>query len=291
MKKLKFKIAIGIIFALISGLVLKQNVLAAENTGTTALEKSLDELLTTKDDVFLFPEEKLAKEITARTNILKDALNSSLSEAANLTVKIEALPKFKETSKESDLKNKFLEELKGHETYYNEQREKLDSLTKEADANENLNEQLKNSIAELKNYREKAYNPRFQKMVDFVFLHYNADVLKMAKTRLDKISADAKKLEKYKFIKQGYLNPFLEKTAKLIGDADNLQGKASDLILYPSLPDEESGKIENLPASDANTTPQPTPRELMETSLDNIKAAYDIFLQISKDVRKILGIK
>jgi hypothetical protein len=289
MKDAKLKLIIVSLIALI-GANLPQPVSASEIAIATPVEKSVDELLTTKDDTSLTPEEKLAKEIDNRGEILKEALISSLEEVSNIKTKLEKLPDLEKDSKEKELKDKFIEELTNYEIYYKEQGNNLDSLIANSEDNETLNEDLKKAIIELKNYRENIYNPRFQKMVEFLILFYSADVLQITQTRFDKISNDISKLEKLGLIKTGYSESSMEKAAQLINDAGVLQIKAKALILNQDIPKKETAdNTEEIIGDGKEPIPEPTPRELIETSLNKIKSAYDIFLQISKDIRKTLG--
>ncbi len=290
MKDVKLKLIILSLIALI-GANLQQPVSASEIVMATPVEKSVDELLTTKDDISLSPEEKLAKEINTREKILKEALTSSLDEVNNIKARLEKLPESEKDSKEKKLKDKFMKELTNYEIYYKGQNENLDSLIANSKNNETLNEDLKKAIVDLKDYRENIYNPTFQKMVDFLILFYSADVLQITQTRFDKISNDIKKLEKLGLIKTGYSKLSMEKALELINDANALQAKARDLILNPNVSNKKnSDNTEEIVGDKKEPIAQPTPRELIETSLNKIKSTYDIFLQISKDIRKTLGI-
>lgn len=289
MKDAKLKLIIVSLIALI-GANLQQPVSASEIVMATPVEKSVDELLTTKDDTSLPPEEKLAKEINTREKIMKEALTSSLDEVNNIKTRLEKLPDFEKDSKEKELKNKFMEELTNYEIYYKGQNENLDLLIANSKDNETLNEDLKKAIVDLKDYREDIYNPTFQKMVEFLILFYSADVLQITQTRFDKISNDIKKLEKLGLIKTVYSKLSMEKALELINDANALQAKAKDLILNPDVSDKKNGdNTEEIVGDKKEPIAQPTPRELIETSLNKIKSTYDIFLQISKDIRKTLG--
>lgn len=287
MKDAKLKLLIVSLIALI-GANLQQPASASEIATATSVEKSVDELLTTKDDTSLSPEEKLAKEAATREKILKEALASSLEEVDNIKTKLEKLPEFEKDSKEKELRDEFMEELNSYEIYYKEQSKSLDLLVTESKDNETLNEDLKKAIVDLKNYRENIYNPRFQKMVEFLLLFYSADILQITQTRFDKISNDVKKLEKLNLIKSGYSKSSMENALELINDAHALQTKAKDLILNSDTSNEKVD--DNVEGIITDNKPEPAPRELIETSLNKIKSAYDIFLQISKDIRKTLGI-
>ena len=283
MKLQSFKISI-VVFAT---LIMLQPVLAAETTKpdtVNPVETSVNELLTVRDDTSLSEEDKLLKEFELRKKILSEVLTLSIDEVAKLTAKVDALPEFAENSREKELQNEFKAVLETYTAYYTEQFKKLAELTKI--------DETKSLAQEIKDYRDNIYNPQIQKIVNFVLLFYNDDVLKIANTRLDKISADIKKLEKLGYIKAGIFASELKLAAETLSAARALLEEAKSAVLTTPKPEEETAlETRATPTEEKEAQPPIEPNKLVEDSLNKVKSTYDIFLQISKDLRKLLGIK
>ena len=280
MKLQKFKISLVIFTAIVMlqpVLLRDRPALAAETTKSDAvnpIETSLNELLTVRDDTSLSEEDRLLKELKLRKKILNWALTSSLDEVTKLTAKIDALPEFAEDSREKELRDGFKLSLESFTAYYTDKSEKFTELT--------TIDQIKSLAQEIKDYRDNTYNPQIQQIVNFLLLFYNEDVLKIANTRLDKISADIKKLEKLGYVKTGAFANELKLAAQTLSDARALLEEAKNAVLSPPKPEEETTLEVQLPVE---------PNKLVESSLNKVKSTYDTFLQISKSLRKILGIE
>lgn len=279
MKEIAIKYAALILAAVISS----PFALATEAPQPTSMDKNVSELGEAKDDNELSPEEKLMRELDARINILKDVVFLSLKEIGGQADRLEKLPKFVDFSREKEMREGFLTDLDNYRIYFEDQSQKLSDLIQSHEDNpEKLNGELKDLAKEIKNYRDNVYNSGMARVIEFTLLYYNEGVLGTAKTRLNKISADIKKLERFGLIERGSVKSQLDKASKLISVAQDLNYQAKDLVLAnPLAIDLEKPKV---------TKPKSTPRELIEKSLANIKSSYDIFLRISKDTRRILGI-
>ena len=125
-------------------------------------------------------------------------------------------------------------------------------------------------------------------IVNFVLLFYNEDVLKIATTRFEKISADIKKLEKLGYLKVGIFTNELKLATDSLDAAKTFLEEAKNAVL--AVP-----KLEELTPKDRVTKeekqPQVEPNKLVESSLNKVKSTYDIFIQMGKDIRKLLGVK
>lgn len=284
MKFVKLKILIVILTAA----VLMPTALAATTEPEpekTPVQESLDELLSIRDDTSLSEEEKLGKELEIRKEILSEVLSLSLDEVAKLSAKLDGLPEFAKDSREKTLQDEFKADLENYTAYYEGQSKKLTELT--------TIDEAKTLAQEIKEYRADTYNLRIKETVNFVLIFYNEDVLKIATTRLDKISADIKKLEKLGYLKSGAFDSKLKEAADILNAAQLLQKEAKSAILTP--PDEIQNTDETQNTEGVVGEPvveEPIgPDKLIEESLGKVKSAYDIFLQIGKDLRKILGIE
>ncbi len=268
--------------------------LAASSIGSdvNSINNKVDQLTTIRDNDFLSADEKVAQEFQAQQDILNGVIDVSNKEISNIQDKLNKLPDFDKDSAERKLQSGYLGELEGYQTYFDAEKDKV--------ANATSVDGLKTIANDLKAYRAGGYNDEIKNMVTFTLLYYNEDVISTAKTRIDKINADITKLQSSGFLKKGFSQNSINKASGLIADAIKLQNQAKALILQP--PTQADNTVKNSTDTITNTTtdntatdkaitPPPAPRDLIEKSIGEVKSAYNIFLQIGKDIRKALGLK
>lgn len=230
----------------------------------TAEAASSSSTLAVEDVGNLAPEEKLAR---AKEDLTK-ALDLSLKKVESLKNRLNDL-NFPELSREEELKQETLKNLDDYARYYNEAKESLEKK-------DNL-EEVKNLAKDVREYRDTTYTPGVEKIVRFVLVFYNEEVLGVANDRLGKIEADVKKLDKLGVIKEGDFRGKLDEAAKLLGEAVKLQGEAKKIILATT-------------STELVKEKKPTAKEMIETSLNDVKTVYDIFLGLNQSVKKALGL-
>lgn len=277
-----------VIFAMLiilqPALLRSEPVLATETAKPGAanpIESSVNELLTVRDNTSLSETKKLVKELEIRKKILNEVLSLSLDETNKLAAKINNLPVFAADSREKELRDEFKAVLEIFIAYYTEQFKKLAEFTKI--------DETKKLAQEIKDYRDNIYNPQIKKLASFLLLFYNEDVLKVANIRLDKISADIKKLEKRGYIKAGIFTSKLKLAAEILSAAETLLEEAKNAVLNP--PEPEELILETRETIEKEEQSLIEPNKLVEDSLNKVKSVYDIFLQVSKSLRKLLGIE
>lgn len=227
--------------------------LAVNASGTVAV----DEIAS------LTPEEKLAK---AKEDLTR-ALDLSLKKVDSLKARLNDL-NFPELSREAKLKNEALKDLDSYAAYYNKAKGDL--------AKKDNLEEVKDLAKEIKEYRDTVYTPGMEKIVRFALVFYNEEVLGVANGRLGKIEADVKKLDKLGVIKENDFRGRLNEADKLLEEGAKLQAEAKKIILVAT--------------STELVKEKPTARDLIETSLNNVKTVYDIFLELNQSVKKALGL-
>lgn len=250
---------------------------------------NVSQLIQIKDDASISGPAKDKKELEARLDIIKDVLKLSTDEIIKLQDKLKKLPKFTDKSREKILKTEYQKSLNDFSVYYANKFKEL--------ANIKTNEDAKALAEELKNYRDTTYNLEIKKIANFTILFYAADVIKTGRARLDKISGDVSRLEKLGYLKMGVFSDKFKKAKALLDEADKLEQEAAAIILSPIIP--ELIKIEDTTiqqtgdgANEIKIAEEPKdPGDLTSKSLQNVKDAYDIFLQIGKDLKKSLGLK
>jgi len=285
-------------FSIITAMVVAGSVacpaLAASSTTSiggdvNSIDQKVNQLITIRDDDSLTSAEKAVKEFQAQQDILNGVIDLSNNEIASVKDKLDALPKFDKDSPEDKLRSGYLDELDSYSAYFSIEKDKVTAAA-------NIDD-LKAIAADIKTYRAGGYNDEIQNMVTFALLYYDADVIATAQTRLDKVKVDIAKLQSLGLLKKGFTQSSLDKAAGLISDAAKLQSQAKDLILEPpqtatdQTTDETTTSDKTTTNAGTTVTPPPTPRDLVSKSIGEIKSAYNIFLRISKDVRKALGLK
>lgn len=250
---------------------------------------NVSQLIQIKDDASISGPARDKKELGARLNIIKDVLKLSTDEITKLQDRLKKLPKFGDKSRERILKTEYQKSLNGFSIYYANKYKELATIK--------TNDDAKALAEELKNYRDTIYNLEIKKIANFTILFYTADVVKIGRTRLDKISGDISRLEKLGYFKNGVFSDKLKKVKTLLDEADKLEQEAAAIILSPIVP--ELIKAEDTTTQqvgdevdEIEVVEEPKdPGDLTSKSLQNVKDAYDIFLQIGKDLKKYLGLK
>lgn len=257
------------------GIILFSPSALATTDGSTIepVEKSLETLVTIRDDDTLPEAEKAQKELDARKAVLKEALALSLQETKDLIAGLEALSFIKD-SKEAGMQDAFEGALHSYAAYYEQEIAKAEDIASIAD--------VKALAQDIKAYRETIHNPNVQRIVDFLLLSRNENILSVARSRHTKITADIRKLEKKGFIEAGSFDNNLTEARLDLDDAAALYTNARKLVLAVETAEKTDG---------VSVEKAPTAREEIGASFDKIKSAYNIFLDISKNVRATLGIE
>lgn len=236
--------------------------LVSFNVGTARAESSSSTLLSV-DSASLAPEEKLAK---AKEDLLR-ALDLSLKKVESLKSRLNEL-NFPEDSREQALKNKALGDLDAYAEYYLKAKEDLDK--------KGSLDEIKDLAKEIKEYRDTTYIPGVEKTIRFILVFYNEEVLGVANDRFGKIGADIKKLDKLGVVREDDFREKLDEVSDFLKEAADLQGEAKKIILATS--------------TDPEKSKEPSAKDMIEKSLNNVKAVYGIFLELNQSVKKALGI-
>ncbi len=286
-----------ILIALI-GFLSVQNAKAVElsaNTtpvqdATAKIEASHDALLNIEDNATITDAEKAEKSVEARKEIISDAIKLALTEISTLQTSLKKLPDFTKDSIESNLQAKFIAELETYEKYYKDKSDKLESVLTVDEA--------KLFAKEIIDYRTNTYNPAIEKMAEFQLVFYTDETINIAKTRISKILADIKKLEKLNLFKGSTVSAKMDKASELLKTATDKYLKARELVVKEEAPLEPAAEPSTITIDPIVTNisievevAAPTAKELIESSLTDVKSTYEIFIQISRDIRKSLGLR
>lgn len=257
-----------------------------------------DALLAISDDETLTEEERFNK---AKDGLIL-ALTLAKEKVAELTTSLDER-EFDEESRESELKASFLAELQGYDAYYSEKLEIAEPFL--------TLEEVQALALEVKTYRDETYTPKVEEIVQFILVFYSEDVIAVATERFNQISEDIDTLESLGLIKDGSFDEQLGSIDSLLNESRELTATAKEALLRDPAEEElgdtvleETLEIVEEPVADASTstevsdTQEETAEEVMEEeivdpleiSLGNVKAVYEVFLEISKSVKETLGI-
>lgn len=238
---------------------------------TTIFQKTVESL----NDLFDAKNSE-GENLPLRLQILNQVIDLSLTEAKELKLKLFNLGQINKAT-DQWLAGRILK-LDKFINYYNEQKKSIatqDPLTLEW---------VKNTAYELKEWREKNYLPLAEETINFLLIQQEKKAIETARLRFQKISRDLDKLAENK-IKTEKLQPIFElmnRADKIIREGAELNEKA-DLNFWTTV---------NAVSSAASTTtpllPASSIRDLVRESLNKIKEAYQIFIEISKTVKELL---
>ena len=272
------------ILVTVMGIVISPHISFAEE---------IDPLLAINEDISLADLTDAEKFERAKEG-LTTALSLALDKVAQLAGDLNNR-EFDEGTREAELRAIFIENLAAHQAYYSE-------ILIKAEAVENL-EAAQALAQEVKTYRDATYTPDIEGIVGFISVFYAEDVLRTAKERLDKVSLDIEKLETLGLIETDTFGEQISVIGALLTEAEDLRVQAKDIILaVPEATTTDGVLLETVvlaptTTGEVNETPTETllpalePRTLLQTSLGNVKASYEIFLEISNAVKEKLGLE
>ncbi len=144
-------------------------------------------LITTKEEPSLSPEEKEKQELSLRLEIFGKILDLSVKEAGDTINQLKSLNNLEE--KTSSLRDQFIAELEGFLKFYDEQKKLLEK-PEEIDL-----AKIKEMAQSFKDWRDKTYISGFTAITNFILINQQKIVLEMTENRFKKISSDVQKLK------------------------------------------------------------------------------------------------
>ncbi len=212
--------------------------------------------------------------LNSKKESLTDALTASYDELNELKSEVESI---KVSDQWDKIKTNLLNQTDKIKDYYDSSSEKLLS--------ENINQDSIKSLAkELKSFREGVFSEYYKNAINFILIFEEADLLKIADSRLDKISSDIARLEKQSVSKAKTLKAFYNDADKHLKLAHNLNDGAKTLFynyLNPVKPSETNPET-TIQEKENQPDPQTLTRSISQRSLDELRATYDIFINMSK---------
>jgi len=227
-------------------------------------------------------------EFESRKEALSDALNASHDELNELKDEINA--ERVDSDAWQKIKVELLNQADKLQAYYDEIGGKLND--KNIDS-----ESIKSLANELKSWREKTFREYLKKSINFILIFEEANLLKIADSRSDKISSDISRLEKQSISKSKSLKPLFDQAQTHLKLAHDLNDGAKKLLYnYFELSSQQAADTktskgetelqtelpEIIQTEKKPTDPQEIIRDMSQKSLEELKTAYTIFVKMSK---------
>ncbi|MBI5401311.1 hypothetical protein HZB05_00565 [Candidatus Wolfebacteria bacterium] len=224
-------------------------------------------------------------DLDARKNILNKIIDTAQSEINGLKEKLNDFDLNEDWQK---IRNEFLNNLSDLQSYYQTLEEKI--------SGEITIEDVKIMAKELKNWREKNYTFELKKITNMILIFETENILKIAGGRMDKISADVKKLAKQNIIKTDVLKIYLSQAEKHLENAEGYKKDAKDLYfktmnnIFGITEQQEATSTEKetiIKKEDVKEI-QDSIRNLIKESITELRATYDIFFKMNDKIKKYL---
>ncbi len=270
----KTKKGLAVVFALAFLVVSYPGSATAESA--PAVQKVLENTKAYLDDLVTAKDDNTSNDLSLKIETFKQVLDLSSAETKDLEFKL--LTADKEERFEAWKKDS-LDKLARALAYYDSERDLL------SDSNSITAEDITNIAKHFKEWRESEYLPLVSEVQDFILIKQEMKAIQTAGKRLDKvnenlvslgISSDNKNISKY-----------LSKAKSFINSASKLNDEAADLFVSRYI----STSTEEATSTDANATSTPpltSVKDLVRSSLDAVKGAYQSFIDVSGVVRRLL---
>lgn len=262
-----------------------------------AIQKAFEEVKTKLDDLVSAKDENLADDLALRIQAFKKVIEFSLEETKALKAKVLAA-EFDGVDQDTlaTWKIRVAERFSDAELYYTNTLEEFSTTTAPFDL-----AALKARAEAFKQWREVSFAPLADDAEALALVAGQRKTLEVAEARLAKIGGDVKKLERAKVKGAEKLSALLPQAAarlRLARDAyENAEHALASRILPPpsdARTGEEEGEkntgaeAKTLETSAVDIVAPPSIRNEVKTSLEEVKRAYQIFIRMGAEAKKIL---
>lgn len=257
-----------------------------------AVQKALENAKAYIDDLVTAKDDNTTNALALRIETFRQVLDLSSAETKDLEFKLLTIDKDErfETWKQNALSG-----LAYALAYYDSER---DLLSGEGSID---SEKITSIAKDFKEWRESTYLPLVSQIQNFVLLKQEIKAIQVAEKRLQKVNENLVALG---FNPDGKdFSKYILKAKTSIGEASKLNKEAEDLFVSlhvalsadtaTSSPNEATLSATSTHGTNATSTPpSPSPatsiKDLIKSSLDKIRDAYQSFLDVSGLVRKLL---
>lgn len=305
------------IFMPIALLAFSVSILPARAEENQTVQKALNNAKQYLDDLVTAKDENSSDEIGLRAETFRKVLDLSSAEAKDFEFKLLTADK----DPAVDVWKKQALDALTKALVFLDSEKQLVSDTKALSL-----EKIKTIAGDFKKWREAEYLPLTNQIQDFLLTKQEVKAVKTAETRLSKITSDLRNIKRSLGSAADDINVSLLKSKKLIGEAKDLNDKATTLffriyvdvlnassssegksddssatstaaVAESATPKKISSSADTLASSTATSTAiggAPSDlsivsiKDLVRSSLAKIKEAYQGFIDISNLVRKLL---
>jgi hypothetical protein len=273
-----------------------------------AVQKALETVKERLDDFIVAKDENDANALALRIEVFKKVIDLATSEAKELKIKLLSLDPTKDEAV-SAWQDRMVANLDQALEYYRQYVVSFGQNNLPATVS-----QIKTMAEEFRKWRDENYLATAEQVNQFLLINQESRAIEIAEKRATKIAEDLVKLQKSAkpaFLKNfAGLNNSLAAARNLIEEAKGLNQQASELFrekyLLPYLPADEatlststvdgasvaSTTVEVQATEESSSIEPHSPssiKDLVKDSLSKIRGAYQIFIEMSNLVRKLLG--
>ncbi len=279
---------------------------------TPAVQKAFDSIKERVDNLVVAKDTDNPRELTIRIETFTKVIDLSETEAKELKMQLLQLELSDKTLQA--WKTVMLDQINGAIAYYDSQQKVME----EGNADITM-ESIKSTAETFKLWREENYIPTAEEIYNVLIIFQEREAIDVAQVRSQKVSADITKLQKARVRGIEALPVLLVEAKKFITKADELNSAAYDLFLEAlTLPPVETmqqnttstatgtieGKNITLKTIQKTTTTidesattsvailpssQPSIKDLVRSSLVNIRDAYQVFIEMGNVVRALFS--
>ncbi|GEM_PF-2022985 len=249
------------------------------NSLLQSIAEKVAEISAIAENPDLSPKEKELEETRVRKEVLFLAFDLTLLEDEGLENKLNSLSDLNDD--QGKIRENLLVIFTENENAYAEMRKRLDEAV--------TLEEVKSLANDFKVWRSAVYNPKVEKVVSFILIFRQKQILSVAWQRLDKIKSDLEKLKNAGLINGEETDGLLKGAMLNLETAQELNRRAEEAL--SSILAEELDPLK-APSTGLEKEESPaSPRELVEQSLESTRSAYGNFIEIAMLVKEKLNLK
>lgn len=278
---------------------------ALADNGSSTVQKALDSTKQFLDDLVTSKDENSGDDIALRVQTFNKIIDLSQAEAKDFEFKLIAVDK---DDKLDAWKRSALKGFDQAIAFFDSQKDLIPD-SKPVDLAD-----IKKIAQDFKLWRDANYLPLVSQVQDFLLIKQEVKGIQTAQARFQKITNDLKSLKQSAIANSSNIKKYLDNSKKSIDQAVDLNNQATNLFIknYMKMTESTSTSTSTEPVStstdvfgalvvsDSTSTATSSPadisapapivsiKDLVKSSLDKIKDAYQGFIDISNLVRKLL---
>ncbi len=266
--------------------------LAVQTAGaqTPVLKKAVEDIKGSID-LLINAKDNNTESLAFRLETFKKVIDLAMSEAKDLKVKVLAFET--DDKKLNTWKENKIEGINAVIAYYENQEE---NLANEKDVSL---ESIKKTAQDFKDWRDINFRPLSDEIGNFFLIQQENKAIDTAQKRFQKINNDITKLKGQKIKNINSIDKYIKESSQMI-DKSLAANKTAEALFWESLnatstaitketPEKIKTNASSTDKADAALEPkEPSIRDLVYASLNDLKETYQIFIEMSNSVRELL---